>query len=297
MYISNACHAAIVVNVFYVIIFHLFQLSLPFARASAGTLNFNCMLILLPVCRNLITLVRGSCQSVCEIYCWFMNQSSQNEFPSVLLMELLLHKLWISSAASEICCANSTKILPYTNCVLTWFASGQVNIPISPIPSITPLQWQKSISIIDLFNITFQLCITMRTASTSRDLFMPGAVQMKQTKSCWQHLVQSLRAQAKTGSIPSEILTQWALLLFPLYPTNNACLYQALVSYLFALLHSMMLSLFKVISTDFGLRSSIPCIIYEHQVNHLNKNSTLIHCQNFVYYYHLTFDRIKAQLL
>uniref|UniRef100_X2ATU6 FAD-binding FR-type domain-containing protein n=1 Tax=Capitella teleta TaxID=283909 RepID=X2ATU6_CAPTE len=40
-------------------------LSLPFARASAGALNFNCMLILLPVCRNLITLMRGSCQRCC----------------------------------------------------------------------------------------------------------------------------------------------------------------------------------------------------------------------------------------
>ncbi|XP_006008590.1 NADPH oxidase 3 [Latimeria chalumnae] len=35
--------------------------SLAWARASAMCLNFNCMLILLPVCRNLVSFLRGSC--------------------------------------------------------------------------------------------------------------------------------------------------------------------------------------------------------------------------------------------
>lgn len=38
----------------------LFQSALPWARAPAAVLNFNCMLILLPVCRNLLSLLRGS---------------------------------------------------------------------------------------------------------------------------------------------------------------------------------------------------------------------------------------------
>uniref|UniRef100_A0A8C4DKW3 NADPH oxidase 2 n=1 Tax=Dicentrarchus labrax TaxID=13489 RepID=A0A8C4DKW3_DICLA len=36
--------------------------ALSWARAPAACLNFNCMLILLPVCRNLLTLLRGSIQ-------------------------------------------------------------------------------------------------------------------------------------------------------------------------------------------------------------------------------------------
>jgi NADPH oxidase len=32
------------------------------ARGSAACLNFNCMLVLFPVCRNLISLFRGSCK-------------------------------------------------------------------------------------------------------------------------------------------------------------------------------------------------------------------------------------------
>ncbi|KFV43145.1 NADPH oxidase 3, partial [Gavia stellata] len=37
--------------------------TLAWARASATCLNFNCMLILLPVCRNLISFLRGA--SIC----------------------------------------------------------------------------------------------------------------------------------------------------------------------------------------------------------------------------------------
>ena len=37
------------------------QVSLAFARASAACLNLNCMIVLLPVCRNLISYLRGSC--------------------------------------------------------------------------------------------------------------------------------------------------------------------------------------------------------------------------------------------
>ncbi|XP_076021981.1 NADPH oxidase 2 [Genypterus blacodes] len=36
--------------------------ALPWARAPAACLNFNCMLILLPVCRNLLSLFRGTIQ-------------------------------------------------------------------------------------------------------------------------------------------------------------------------------------------------------------------------------------------
>uniref|UniRef100_A0A8C2JTM3 NADPH oxidase 2 n=1 Tax=Cyprinus carpio TaxID=7962 RepID=A0A8C2JTM3_CYPCA len=47
--------------------FHSFSLSpsqhaLSWARAPAACLNFNCMLILLPVCRNLLSFLRGSIQ-------------------------------------------------------------------------------------------------------------------------------------------------------------------------------------------------------------------------------------------
>ncbi|XP_064422719.1 NADPH oxidase 1 [Latimeria chalumnae] len=35
--------------------------ALAWARASAACLNFNCLLILLPVCRNLLSFLRGSC--------------------------------------------------------------------------------------------------------------------------------------------------------------------------------------------------------------------------------------------
>ncbi|KTG25573.1 hypothetical protein cypCar_00020624 [Cyprinus carpio] len=36
--------------------------ALSWARAPAACLNFNCMLILLPVCRNLLSFLRGSIQ-------------------------------------------------------------------------------------------------------------------------------------------------------------------------------------------------------------------------------------------
>lgn len=36
------------------------QSALAWARAPAAVLNFNCMLILLPVCRNLLSFIRGS---------------------------------------------------------------------------------------------------------------------------------------------------------------------------------------------------------------------------------------------
>lgn len=46
------------------------QNALSWARASAGCLNFNCMLILLPVCRNLLSFLRGTIQvCVCESVC------------------------------------------------------------------------------------------------------------------------------------------------------------------------------------------------------------------------------------
>ncbi|XP_041929796.1 NADPH oxidase 1 [Alosa sapidissima] len=39
---------------------HLLGSALAWARAPAAVLNFNCMLILLPVCRNLLSLIRGT---------------------------------------------------------------------------------------------------------------------------------------------------------------------------------------------------------------------------------------------
>ncbi|KAJ8397998.1 hypothetical protein AAFF_G00433450 [Aldrovandia affinis] len=39
---------------------HLLGAALAWARAPAAVLNFNCLLILLPVCRNLLSLLRGS---------------------------------------------------------------------------------------------------------------------------------------------------------------------------------------------------------------------------------------------
>ncbi|KAG9338637.1 hypothetical protein JZ751_025475 [Albula glossodonta] len=39
---------------------HLLGSALAWARAPAAVLNFNCLLILLPVCRNLLSLLRGS---------------------------------------------------------------------------------------------------------------------------------------------------------------------------------------------------------------------------------------------
>ncbi|XP_052808719.1 cytochrome b-245 heavy chain-like isoform X2 [Mya arenaria] len=40
--------------------------ALPVARASAACLNLNCMLILIPVCRNLISFLRGSLKNCCK---------------------------------------------------------------------------------------------------------------------------------------------------------------------------------------------------------------------------------------
>ncbi|KAK3096832.1 hypothetical protein FSP39_003782, partial [Pinctada imbricata] len=40
--------------------------ALAWARASAATLNLNCFLILLPVCRNLISFIRGSFKICCK---------------------------------------------------------------------------------------------------------------------------------------------------------------------------------------------------------------------------------------
>ncbi|XP_045195343.2 cytochrome b-245 heavy chain-like isoform X1 [Mercenaria mercenaria] len=40
--------------------------ALPWARASAACLNLNCMLILIPVCRNLISFLRGSLKRCCK---------------------------------------------------------------------------------------------------------------------------------------------------------------------------------------------------------------------------------------
>ncbi|CAB1325343.1 unnamed protein product [Coregonus sp. 'balchen'] len=39
---------------------HILGSALAWARAPAAVLNFNCLLILLPVCRNLLSLIRGS---------------------------------------------------------------------------------------------------------------------------------------------------------------------------------------------------------------------------------------------
>ncbi|XP_051514358.1 cytochrome b-245 heavy chain-like [Myxocyprinus asiaticus] len=77
--ISHGLSAFIVVvwmgiNIFLFVYFYLFYdlgpqfeytrellgAALPWARAPAAVLNFNCMLILLPVCRNLLSLLRGS---------------------------------------------------------------------------------------------------------------------------------------------------------------------------------------------------------------------------------------------
>lgn len=44
---------------------HLLGSALAWARAPAAVLNFNCMLILLPVCRNLLSLLRGSLCTCC----------------------------------------------------------------------------------------------------------------------------------------------------------------------------------------------------------------------------------------
>lgn len=40
------------------------QDALSWARAPAACLNFNCMLILLPVCRNLLSFLRGTIQVI-----------------------------------------------------------------------------------------------------------------------------------------------------------------------------------------------------------------------------------------
>lgn len=40
--------------------------ALAWARASAAALNLNCMLILLPVCRNLVSFIRGSFKKCCK---------------------------------------------------------------------------------------------------------------------------------------------------------------------------------------------------------------------------------------
>uniref|UniRef100_A0A3B3QDY1 NADPH oxidase 3 n=1 Tax=Paramormyrops kingsleyae TaxID=1676925 RepID=A0A3B3QDY1_9TELE len=40
---------------------------LAFARASATCVNLNCMVILLPVSRNLVSLLRGSCTCRCRV--------------------------------------------------------------------------------------------------------------------------------------------------------------------------------------------------------------------------------------
>lgn len=40
--------------------------ALPWARASAACLNLNCMLILFPVCRNLLSFIRGSLKYCCK---------------------------------------------------------------------------------------------------------------------------------------------------------------------------------------------------------------------------------------
>uniref|UniRef100_M3YLX9 NADPH oxidase 2 n=1 Tax=Mustela putorius furo TaxID=9669 RepID=M3YLX9_MUSPF len=44
----------------------LLGFALPLARAPAACLNFNCMLILLPVCRNLLSFLRGSSAKCCS---------------------------------------------------------------------------------------------------------------------------------------------------------------------------------------------------------------------------------------
>lgn len=45
-----------------------FQSALALARAPAACLNFNCMLILLPVCRNLLSFLRGSSAVRTNVY-------------------------------------------------------------------------------------------------------------------------------------------------------------------------------------------------------------------------------------
>jgi len=44
------------------------QGGLPFARGAAMVLNFNCMLVLLSMCRNIISLIRSNLR-VCILIC------------------------------------------------------------------------------------------------------------------------------------------------------------------------------------------------------------------------------------
>lgn len=44
---------------------------LPVARGAAGVINFNCALILIPVCRNLINFLRG-CFGVRRLQNWVL---------------------------------------------------------------------------------------------------------------------------------------------------------------------------------------------------------------------------------
>uniref|UniRef100_A0A4W3HCC2 FAD-binding FR-type domain-containing protein n=1 Tax=Callorhinchus milii TaxID=7868 RepID=A0A4W3HCC2_CALMI len=63
--------------------------ALAWARAPAACLNFNCMLILLPVCRNLLSFLRGSC-SCCR--CGLRTQLDKNiSFHKLVAYMIALH--------------------------------------------------------------------------------------------------------------------------------------------------------------------------------------------------------------
>ena len=81
------------------------QDALPWARASAACLNLNCMLILLPVCRNLLSFIRGSLK-VGTLCCFVQSVACQIGNPG-LKLRVCIEKLIFLFFNQNICCGYS----------------------------------------------------------------------------------------------------------------------------------------------------------------------------------------------
>ena len=101
----------------------MFQFSLSFSRGAAQALNFNCALILLPVCRNLISLLRRCFGFNHEVrnYLCLVNGFGDAHFLNFSPSNVSDQKQFVDSWTEIF---SSTKLLP------TLYASGQVNYSI-----------------------------------------------------------------------------------------------------------------------------------------------------------------------
>ncbi|KAK2176501.1 hypothetical protein NP493_660g01059 [Ridgeia piscesae] len=114
----------------------LIGVSLPFARASAACLNLNCMIVLLPVCRNLISYLRGSC--------WYCKRNVRRQLDK----SMSLHK----ASAYLICIQTGihyfAHVFNFERFIHAWDTEGDspgLRSALSSLPTLSNATWLNPI--------------------------------------------------------------------------------------------------------------------------------------------------------